>query len=182
MDYHHPEADYPVIHANQERCLEHRAIPEEDHIRLYLRAEDTLVCEIMDQKTNHGRQIRQISDIWYRRIEDKNQDRVRPGDAFLVRTDTHERSYFCEPPVPLPVNWTPCPGTARQQWDERMRAYQTVNKDRKKEICTIVYDYLTVYMANGRWRRKMVAYEQGTPSPFPFEYYDTRAHNPYGMQ
>jgi hypothetical protein len=42
----------------------------------------------------------------------------------------------------------------------------------------VTYDYLTVYTKTGRWRRKMVAYEQGTPSPFTFEYYDARNHHP----
>jgi hypothetical protein len=42
----------------------------------------------------------------------------------------------------------------------------------------VVYDYLTVYTKEGKWRRKMVAYEQGTPSPFHFEYYDARNHHP----
>ena len=122
--------------------------------------------------------IREPNDGWWRRVEDENENRVWPGDAFLVRRDTREHEYFTEPPKQLPADWVPCAGTPAQQRDERARAMRTLNKDRAKAACTVVYDYITVYTTTGNWRRKLVAYEQGTPSPFHFEYYDARNHHP----
>lgn len=167
---------YASVFNPYEFCLEHREIPGEDQLNPWLRHSDTIVCDALVQKTGSIPYIREPSDYWWRRIEEKHAKQVWPGDAFLVRTDRREYEYFTEPPRQLPADWMPCPGSAKEQRDERMRALQTLDKTRAKASCVVVYDYLTVYTTKGKWRRKMVAYEHGSPSPFHFEYYDARAH------
>jgi hypothetical protein len=127
------------------------------------------------KKIGHAPPIREPSDYWWRRIEEKHAGHVWPGDAFLVRTDHREYEYYTEPPRQLPADWMPCPGSTKEQHEERMRALYTLDKSRAKASCVVTYDYLTVYTTKGKWRRKMVAYEYSTPSPFRFEYYDARA-------
>lgn len=168
---------YPHLHNPHRFCLEHFPI-ESEELNSWLRHNDTILCEALIQKTDHGPMIREPADGWWRRVEEENAARVWPGDAFLVRRDEREYDYFTEPALQLPADWKPCPGTPAQQRDERSRSIRTLNKDRAKATCIVVYDYLTVYTKAGKWRRKMVAYEQGTPSPFHFEYYDARNHHP----
>jgi hypothetical protein len=169
---------YPHLHNPYQFCFEHFAIESEELVCDWLRHNDTIVCNSLIQKTDHGLMIREPNDGWWRRVEEENVSRVWHGDAFLVRRDEREYEYFTEPARQLPADWTPCPGTPSQQRDERARSIRTLNKSRAKATCMVVYDYLTVYTKEGRWRRKMVAYEQGTPSPFTFEYYDARNHHP----
>jgi hypothetical protein len=169
---------YPHLHNPYRFCFEHFVILGEELMNPWLRHNDTIICERLTEKINHGPMIREPNDGWWRRVEEENKDRVWPGDAFLVRRDERECEYFTEPMRQLPADWTPCAGTPPQQQDERVRALRTINKDRAKATCMVTYDYLTVYTKTGRWRRKMVAYEQGTPSPFTFEYYDARNHHP----
>jgi hypothetical protein len=169
---------YPRLHNPYRFCLEHFAVLDEEQIGSWLRYNDTIVCDRLTQKTDHGLMIREPNDGWWRRVEEENEPHVWPGDAFLVRRDEREYEYFTEPARQLPADWTPCAGTPSQQRDERARSIRSLNKSRTKASCMVVYDYLTVYTKEGKWRRKMVAYEQGTPSPFHFEYYDARNHHP----
>ena len=180
-DVHHAQLGerYPHLFHPYEFCLEHPVIPyDTTRLLTWLRHVDTIMCEALVQKTGHGPMIREPNDGWWRRVEETNDNHVWPGDAFLVRRDEREYEYFTEPVKQLPADWTPCAGTLAQQRDERMRAHRTINKDRSKAQCIVCYDYLTVYTTSGNWRRKMVAYERGTPSPFSFEYYDARNHHP----
>jgi hypothetical protein len=169
---------YPHLHNPYRFCLEHFVIDSEKLVGDWLRHNDTIICNRLTQKTDHGLMIREPNDGWWRRVEEENEPHVWPGDAFLVRRDEREYEYFTEPARQLPADWVPCAGTSAQQRDERVRAHRTLNKDRAKATCVVTYDYITVYTKMGRWRRKMVAYERGTPSPFTFEYYDARNHHP----
>lgn len=168
---------YPHLHNPHRFCLEHFAIESEEQMCDWLRHNDTILCEALIQKTDHGPMIREPSDRWWRRVEEENASHAWPGDAFLVRRDEREHDYFTEPMRQLPADWAPCAGTLAQQRDERARSQRSINKDRAKATCTVIYDYITVYTKAGKWRRKMVAYEKGTPSPFTFEYYDARNHH-----
>jgi len=169
---------YPHLYNLHRFCFEHFLIDSEELVGNWLRHTDTILCEALIQKTDHGPMIREPADGWWRRVEEENESRVWPGDAFLVRRDEREYEYFTEPALQLPADWAPCAGTPSQQRDERARSIRTLNKSRAKASCMVVYDYLTVYTKAGKWRRKMVAYEKGTPSPFHFEYYDARNHHP----
>jgi hypothetical protein len=169
---------YPHIFHPYQFCFEHPVVLGEEVMNPWIRHNDIIVCDRLTQKTNHGPMIREPSDGWWRRVENANDNRVWPGDAFLVRRDERENEYFTEPERQLPTDWTPCAGTLAQQRDERFRARRTLNRNRAKISYMVIYDYLTVYTKTGKWRRKMVAYEKGTPSPFTFEYYDARNHHP----
>jgi len=168
---------YPQLYHPHRFCFEHFTVLGEELVGDWLCHNDTILCEALIQKTDHGPMIREPADGWWRRVEEENEARVWPGDAFLVRRDEREYEYFIEPVRQLPADWVPCAGTISQQLDERTRSHRTLNKSRAKASCMVVYDYLTVYTKAGNWRRKMVAYEQGTPSPFQFEYYDARNHH-----
>jgi hypothetical protein len=162
-----------LVNQGAPQCLEHPESLYELEIDAWHRVTDTIVCENLVRKTNHGYMIREPNDHWWRSVEDANEQRAQPGDTFLVRSDRRHYDYS-DPIIDLPADWKPCPGSIEQQYDERMRAYQTLNKDRIVKGCVVIYDYFTVRTQQGRWRRKMVAYEERTPSPFQFQYFDAR--------
>jgi len=159
-----------LVNQGAPQCLDHPESLNELEIDAWHRVTDTIICENLIKKMNHSHMIREPSDHWWRSVEDANEQRAQPGDTFLVRSD---RRHYTDPVKHLPINWKPCAGSIEQQEDEKIRAFHTLNKDRIINGC-IVYDYFTVRTRQGRWRRKMVAYEEHTPSPFDYQYFDAR--------
>ena len=94
---------YASVFNPYEFCLEHREIPGEDQLNPWLRHSDTILCDALIKKMGHAPHIREPSDYWWRRIEEKHAGHVWPGDAFLVRTDHREYEYYTEPYHRLPI-------------------------------------------------------------------------------
>jgi hypothetical protein len=168
-----PRLYHYLVHQGAPQCLEHPEVQNELEIDAWHRITDTIICDELIKKTNHGHMIREPSDHWWRSVEEANDQRAQHGDTFLVRSDRRHYDYS-DPMKHPPADWKPCAGSIEQQYDERMRVYQTLNKDRVVRSCTVIYDYFTVRTRSNRWRRKMVAYEDGTPSPFMYQYFDAR--------
>ena len=102
--------------------------------------------------------------------------RAIPGDAFLAGRRETDMTVYIDPEVPVPDDWSPSDPNAspREKNKEKAALYRSLNASRSSRIVRIVWDYFTVRTPAGGWRRKTIAYEEGTPSPFQFEYYDTR--------
>ena len=102
--------------------------------------------------------------------------RAIPGDAFLVSRRETNMLLYDDPEVPVPDDWVPTKlnTTSREKNKEKSVLYRSLNQARTTRDVRIVWDYFTVCTPLGGWRRKTIAYEEGTPSPFQFEYYDTR--------
>jgi hypothetical protein len=173
VQYVAPRLYHFLINQGAPQCLDHPYSYNEMEIDPWHRITDTIVCDDLIKKTNHSHMIREPSDHWWRSVEDANDRRAQPGDTFLVRSDRRHYDYS-EPIKHPPADWKPCAGSIEQQHDEQLRVYQTLNKNRVTDSCVVVYDYFTVRTQAGRWRRKMVAYEEHTPSPFLYQYFDAR--------
>jgi hypothetical protein len=162
-------------------CTVHRVIPIEE-----MSSEpstDDIVCEKLFAKTGISL-MRSINSGWFTGVEydlsptsdSRAHCRAIQGDAFLVKRRIDQIPHYTAPEISLPTNWRPSDPTAsvNDKRKEKLRAHRELNCDRPFEMIEFVWDYLTVYMGNGNWRRKTVVYENGTPSPFQHAYYDTR--------
>jgi len=154
------------------RCIVHPFIPDEEKIGMT--CTDIEFCTDLIVKVGGYGMDRSPSPTKFDRLEEKLH-RAIPGDAFLIRRREEDMKYFTSPEIPVPTNWKPSDPNAplKEQRKEKVDLYRSLNASRSSSFAKVVWDYFTVRTENG-WRRKTVAYEKGTPSPFEFQYFDTR--------
>ena len=164
-------ASFPDNMTNKEfpRCL----VPlDEEKIGMTLT--DVEFCtDLIVQVGGYGMD-RSPSPTKFDRLEEELQ-RAIPGDAFLVNRREEDMKYFTSPEIPVPANWKPSDPNmpVKEQRKEKVDLYRSLNASRSSSFTKVVWDYFTVRTEDG-WRRKTVAYEKGTSSPFEFQYFDTR--------
>jgi hypothetical protein len=125
-----------------------------------------MYCPHLAAKMGGFSEVRSIGDNWYR-VE--AQPFVSRGEAFLVHSRDGEMKQYTEPERVLPADWVPQSADPREKW----RALIELNKDRAYNVVVITWDFFTI-RTNIGWHRLTVTYEKGTPSPFQYEYTDTR--------
>ena len=139
-------------------------------------ATDVKFCPDLIRNIGDGGLDRSPSQAKFDHLEQKlSLEPVEPGDAFLVIRREEAWKCFTSPEIPLPSTWAPSDPNAPlwEQRKEQVAAWCSLNASRSKGVVSIVWDFFTVRTTNG-WRRKTIVYEKGTPSPFEFQYYDTR--------
>ena len=168
-----PFQDYKLANEEFPRCLVHPFIPEEEKIGMTLT--DVEFCPDLIVKVGGFGMDRSSSPTKFDRLEEDKLHNTVPGDAFLIRRREEDMKYFTSPEIPVPANWKPNDPNAplKEQRKEKVDLYRSLNAARSSIITKVVWDYFTVRTTNG-WRRKTVAYEKGTLSPFEFQYFDTR--------
>jgi len=169
---------YTAVNQELPKCLVH---PEEEASGMT--TTDVMFCPDLIVKIGGFGLDRSPSQAKFDHLEQKLSpenraaERIDPGDAFLVMRREEDMKFFTSPEIPVPSSWKPSDanGTLKEQRKEKVDMYRSLNASRSRGIVSIVWDFFTVRTTNG-WRRKTVAYEKGTSSPFQFQYYDTRSY------
>jgi len=167
---------YTTVNEELPKCLVH---PEKEPGEMT--TTDMMFCPDMIRKIGGFGLDRTPSQAKFDHLEQKLSpenraaERIDPGDAFLVMRREEAWKCFTSPEIPLPSTWKPSNPNAPlwEQRKEQVAAWCSLNESRSRGVVSIVWDFFTVRTTNG-WRRKTVVYEKGTPSPFEFQYYDTR--------
>ena len=162
---------YTAMNEELPKCLVH---PEKETSGMT--ATDVKFCPDLIRNIGDGGLDRSPSQAKFDHLEQKlSLEPVEPGDAFLVIRREEAWKCFTSPEIPLPSTWAPSDPNA-PLWEQRKKqvaAWCSLNASRSTGVVSIVWDFFTVRTTNG-WRRKTIVYEKGTPSPFEFQYYDTR--------
>jgi len=174
-------SQYARMNVGLPRCMVHPFIPNEDKMGMTLTDVEfcpDLIVKIGGISMSRDPSPGKLDMLEHMLSPESTNDapyRAIPGDAFLAGRRKTDMTVYIDPEIPVPDDWIPRDPNAspREKNKEKAALYRSLNASRSSRIVRIVWDYFTVRTPAGGWRRKTIAYEEGTPSPFQFEYYDT---------
>lgn len=101
--------------------------------------------------------IRIPSEIWWVRVEDREEQYATSGDSFLCRRDEIEQEFQVNNPTEDEI---PKLQYKKRIFSNQMAYFRTV---------PITLEYGSSYDGNGRWTRYIIAYLTGEESPYSFK-------------